>query len=122
MTWIAIFFFPHTTVIDGMIIENISLCGGSAWNSKFRCSRVSTDILKENIDRLKIHSSSLLSLLKHYSFTSSVLLGLMKQMDVRLEKGCKMTTNADLFRMGERYIASEFTRPNRQVITYWVEH
>ncbi|THB79124.1 MAG: hypothetical protein D6B25_02500 [Desulfobulbaceae bacterium] len=109
------FFFPHTTVIDGYMVENIEYCGefGSDY---FEYSRLSNDNVNVTI------------LLRIYSLTANVITDLSRRFRTPWftqhngHSTCKRSIYVGLAKIGAEYSHHAATLENRRVIEDWITH
>ena len=121
------FFFPHTEIIDGLMIENYEICGKSLLKKDSSFRKIERSELKGYVKMQQNKKLSLGSFLKQYSLTANIFAKITRPLRVKYipkaESECNKTSlNAGLEYIGKQYISSEYTSANRNIIKKWIKH
>ena len=126
------FFFPHTDIIDGVMVENIEWCG-SVFDSSFEYTKLSHDELKDFVSKKRAEPQSIKTLLKQYSLIANIIAKLSKSLihtpnrvienTVKQYEACYQEVYAaGLSNIKEGYSNSNLTKANRNYISKWLNH
>tara|TARA_B100000787_G_scaffold168998_1_gene158996 strand:- start:2054 stop:3226 length:1173 start_codon:yes stop_codon:yes gene_type:complete len=122
------FFFPHTDIIDGLMVENVEVCGDPILSSDFNYKRFDRTETK-NYMLKKMLEPSFRSYLREYSLSANVIAGITSKIRFqynRLAKkqtsACRRSAYAGLSKISDLYPNSHYTAQNRENITNWIAH
>lgn len=124
------FFFPHTTVIDGYLVEDVKWC--YLHNNEISWERIEHSYLKKKYLNKNVHRVK--SLIKNYSASAHIAIHTInylkkytskknskKKINIKKKTEC---SNFDITPYGhEKYIysKSDFSLPNRKILKEWIE-
>jgi hypothetical protein len=123
------FFFPHSTIVDGYMIETIEQCGDMQLNN--HTFRKNTYEEAENIVKTALEATpSLRSLLSEYSLTANIIANNTRKLRSKISfkaikpsNDCRKSISGDKFRnLGIDYSQSKLSRVNRDIIFDWIAH
>ena len=135
------FFFPHTDIIDGFMVENIERCGSASFEysellhdeidsfvSNFKFSRLSHDELTGDVAEKIGEGETLKSLLKQYSLSASIVAEVTKPLrtaafvKIKQSEACFRSVYFGLENIRGGYSSSKLTEANRKYIVDWIDH
>ena len=116
------FFFPHSTVIEGYLVENIESCG-NILDTSFSYRRLTKSELKNSIG-LENKNITFKSFLKEYSFTANIIAEITRGMRNKFRNNylCRRSVYVGIHLDHLNYEKSRFTEPNRNAIVDWIIH
>jgi hypothetical protein len=131
------YFFPHTAIIDGFMVESVERCGDFE-TGDFSYRKLSYENLVSEISERQNHPTWK-SLLRQYSLTANVIANVTHSMRHKINKrsnrpieqsSCVRSVYADLSAIGSAYPNSkysaypysEYTEKNRKFISGWIAH
>lgn len=121
------YFFPHTDIVDGIMVENVEHCGlFSSPNFQFR--RLSHDEVEAFVSEKREESKTAHSLLRQYSMSANIIAEFTRSFRLKIHEKlksrglCKRSVYAGLRLIGEQYSKSHLTASNRGYISDWVRH
>ncbi len=121
------YYFPHTDIVDGVMVENIEHCGLFSKNN-FQFRRFSHDEVETYVFEKRNEPKTIISLLKQYSLSANVIAEVTRSLRIKIYEArksrglCKRSVYAGLHLIGEQYLTSNLTEPNRTYISDWVTH
>ena len=135
MTWNDVnndFFFPHTTVVEGYMVETVEQCGYYE-NDNYSYSKMSYEEAEAVVaDKLNA-PTTFKSILRDYSLTANVAFQLIRAVPsapASTDAGsdaapldCRVWLYGGAYEtLGSDYTQSELSAPNREAIAEWVAH
>lgn len=122
------FFFPHTEIINGFMVENYEICGGSFKNPQFNYKKLNRLQLEGYVSNLQNQNPSFNSFLREYSLTANIIAEISR--DIRQSylwnkqdsPDCRRSVYAGISGIADKYMSSTFTIPNREHIKKWIFH
>ena len=122
------FFFPHSTVVEGYMVETVEQCGYHE-SGNYSVRQISRQDA-ENVVKATLEApTTLKSALKHYSLTANIVAAVLRSArdtasDMSSsEIACRMWLYGGAYEtLGSDYAQSELSASNRQVITDWIQH
>ena len=116
------YFFPHSTVIDGYLVENIETCGNN-FDTSFSHTRLIESELKNSM-WLENNKITLKSFLKEYSFTANIIAEITRGTRNKFRNNflCRRSVYVGIHLDYLNYEKSIFTEPNRNIILEWINH
>lgn len=125
------FFFPHTAMIDGYMVENVQWCYLA--KDKIFWKKIEYDLLEKKY--LNMTNEKLIRFIKYYSATaqlSNIVFKNVSQSYLKIKQqknNIKKNKNKcdDFFKTpygfdGYDYDLSSFSLPNKKVIREWIDH
>jgi len=120
------FLFPHTEIIDGLMIDNYEICGKSLLHENSSYRKIERSELEELIKMKLNRNFSFKSFLKKYSISANVFASITRSLRIKYlpktESYCNISTFAGLENIGDKYISSNYTSVNRNIIKKWIVH
>jgi len=123
------FFFPHTTIVDGYMVETVEQCGEMETDSH-SVRKDTYDDAKINVKNALNKPKSFRSLLSEYSLTAHILAinsrKLRSQLNFKVinqKNKCRKSISGDKPKnLGIEYSNSKLSQVNRDVIVDWINH
>ena len=126
------FFFPHTDIIDGVMVENIEWCG-NVFQPSFEYTKLSHDELKDFVSKKRDEPQSIKTFLRQYSLTANIINELSRSLrrtlnrvienKVKQDEACyREVYAAGLSNIKGGYSNSNLTKANRNYIFKWLNH
>lgn len=120
------YFFPHTAIIDGLMVENVERCGDFESND-FRYTKLAYEDVVNLVSEIKNQRPSWESLLRQHSLTANVVAKFIRPIRYKIsllieQSSCSRSVHAGLSANGSKYPHSEYTEKNRRFISDWIAH
>ncbi len=127
------FFFPHTDIVDGFMVENIERCG-EFYDDGFRYTRLSHKELISLVSKKKNEPDTIKSMLRQYSLSANIVAEFTRSLRHKFNKlnqnrdedkeieTCNRSVYAGLSNIGQMYSDSNLTEQNRKYISEWINH
>jgi hypothetical protein len=126
------FFFPHTTVVEGYMVETVEQCGSHA-EGNYSFSKISYEEAESIVNETLHATTTFRSAFRNYSLTANVLVHLIHVLPFpqavasdasgAAPVDCRMWLYGGIFEvLGSDYLQSDLSLPNREAITEWVLH
>lgn len=122
------YFFPHTEIIKGYMIENVETCLDKEGNFKFK--RIDHSTLEQELETKLSLEQPLIDFLKKYSLVGNLITKLLiptskgsKDSQSDTDSGCLRTVyNQKFLYLGVEYQSSDLSQANRNAIKDWISH
>lgn len=126
-------FFPRTTVVDGVMVEDVESCGDFR-SADFKYKKLTYEEVVSLVEEKRNENPSLRNLLRQYSLTANVIAEITRGVRNRLTErnqeknreiqklSCQRSPHAGLSAIGSLYPTSKFTKKNRGFISDWIIH
>lgn len=120
------FFFPHSTVLEGHMVETHEQCFDAA-SGAFTHWRIDAAQLRREMAAWKQdHTGRFMGFLQSHSLSFNVLRALALKVGPGLDHAgpaqCRRSVYSPVFSVGGGYGSSALTAPNREALRRWVEH
>jgi lysophospholipase L1-like esterase len=128
------FFFPHTAIVNGFMVENIESCGDFT-DPNFRYNKLAYEDVVKFVSEKQNEVSSIKSLLRQFSLTANVTNELTRSIGYKMNSlvqeenkiiqktSCnKISVYQNLSGIDSLYPVSKFTEKNREFISNWIVH
>lgn len=123
------FFFPHSTVVDGYMVETVEQCGHHEqgnYSSRKITLEEAENVVKETLDAPVTPKS----ILKHYSLTANVVATVLRSVRPSADDAsggpgadCSMWLYGGAYEtLGAEYAQSDLSAANREAILGWIAH
>jgi hypothetical protein len=127
------YFFPHTAIVDGVMVENVEICGDFE-SSDFRYKKLAYENLVNLVSERQNQRPSWRSLLRQYSLTANVVAAVTRNIRYKInllingsirppqQSSCIRSVYAGLSAIASKYPNSVYTKKNRRFISDWIAH
>jgi hypothetical protein len=129
-------FFPHTTVVEGYMVETVEQCGYHA-DGNHSFSKLTEAEAEANVREVLEAPRTMRTFLRDYSASANVAFNLIKVLRSTAPSGgsdgeggapdtageCRYWIYGDAYEvLGPDYAQSDLSAPNRQAIADWIAH
>lgn len=126
------FFFPHTTVVEGYMVETVEQCGNHTDNT-YSFNKISNEEAESVVSEALHATTTARSTFRTYSLTANVLVRLIEAIPSSqrvadntsgaAQVDCQMWLYGGIYEtLGPEYLQSDLSLPNREAITQWIQH
>ena len=127
------FFFPHTAIVNGFMVENVERCGDFT-DPDFRYKKLAYEEVVKLVSEKQNDAPSVKNLLKQFSLTANVTAEIIRSIGYKVNNlfqernktiqitSCVRSVYANLTRISSLYPVSKFTEKNREFISNWIVH
>lgn len=124
-------FFPHTTVINGFMVETHEVCGNVIKDDEFTYKVFQHDQLKEMVEETTNRQTSVKGVVRKYSLTASVIATLKwallptnesSESPSNTALSCVRSVYSGISNIGDMYRTSPYTKKHREYIKDWINH